>query len=129
MKTLYVTTRAAWRIWLHENHASATEIWLIFYKKHTQLPSIGYEEAVEEALCFGWIDSIVKTIDAEQYAQKFTPRKQRSNWSASNKRRVRQMIAAGQMTPAGLAKITFPFSDADPTTDTGPDSANQDTPS
>jgi uncharacterized protein YdeI (YjbR/CyaY-like superfamily) len=71
MKQLYVTNRSQWRDWLCGHHAAETGVWLIFYKKETSKPTIGYEDAVEEALCFGWIDSIVKKIDAERYARKF----------------------------------------------------------
>jgi uncharacterized protein YdeI (YjbR/CyaY-like superfamily) len=104
-KTLYVTTRDEWRAWLTTHHVSETEIWLIYYKKHTGQPRIPYDEAVEEALCFGWIDSIVKRIDDDKFAQKFTPRRDHTNWSALNRRRVRKVIQEGRMTEAGLAKV------------------------
>ena len=78
---------------------------MIFYKKHTGKPRVPYDEAVEEALCFGWIDSIVKRIDDEKYTQKFTPRKPDSKWSHSNKKRVEKIIREGRMTEAGLALI------------------------
>src|SRR5437763_14926169 len=104
-KTLYVRTRDEWRAWLARHHQSETEIWLIYYKKHSGRPRIPYEDAVEEALCFGWIDSIVKAIDGETVAQKFTPRRDSSKWSALNRRRVRKLIQEGRMTEAGLAKI------------------------
>jgi uncharacterized protein YdeI (YjbR/CyaY-like superfamily) len=80
-------------------------VWLIFYKKETSKPTIGYEDAVEEALCFGWIDSIIKKIDDERYARKFTPRKKKSKWSGLNKKRANKMIKEGRMTDVGLAKI------------------------
>ena len=105
-KTLYVTNRDDWRAWLEQNHEAEKEVWLIYYKKHTRRPSIPYDDAVEEALCFGWIDSIVQRIDSERYAQKFTPRKNNSRWSESNKRRIRKLLEAGKVTPAGLAKIS-----------------------
>jgi uncharacterized protein YdeI (YjbR/CyaY-like superfamily) len=104
-KTLYVTNRDDWRAWLEKNHETEKEVWLIYYKKHTNQPRIPYEDAVEEALCFGWIDSIVQKIDDERYAQKFTPRKNSSKWSESNKRRIRKLLKEGKMTRAGLAKI------------------------
>ena len=104
-KTLYVTTREQWRAWLKKHHQSETEVWLIYYKKHSGRPRIPYDEAVEEALCFGWIDSIGKRIDDEKFAQKFTPRRNRTNWSALNKRRLRKLIREGRMTEAGLAKV------------------------
>jgi uncharacterized protein YdeI (YjbR/CyaY-like superfamily) len=104
-KTLYVTTREEWRAWLTENYQSETEVWLIYYKKHTGRPRISYDHAVEEALCFGWIDSIGKRMDDERFAQKFTPRRDSAKWSELNKRRMRKLIREGRMTEAGLAKI------------------------
>ena len=103
---LCVTNGDDWRSWLKENHATEKEIWLVFFKKHADKPSIPYEDAVEEALCFGWIDSIVRRIDDERYSRKFTPRKAGAVWSESNKTRVERMIRQGRMTEAGLAKIT-----------------------
>ncbi|KYK38649.1 MAG: hypothetical protein AYK18_06470 [Theionarchaea archaeon DG-70] len=105
MKTLYVTKRDEWRAWLEKNYATENEVWLLFYKKHTKKPTVPYGDAVEEALCFGWIDSIIKRIDNQKYARKFTPRKDKSKWSALNKKRVRKMIKKGKMTEAGLARI------------------------
>jgi uncharacterized protein YdeI (YjbR/CyaY-like superfamily) len=104
MNTLHPTTRPAWRAWLAANHDRETEIWLIYSKRHTNAPRVEYDEAVEEALCFGWIDSIVRTIDADRYAQKFTPRKAKSKWSALNLERFARMVREGKMTAAGLAK-------------------------
>ena len=104
-KTLYVTSRDDWRTWLEKNHETEKEVWLIYYKKHTNQPRIPYDDAVEEALCFGWIDSIVQKIDDERYAQKFTPRRSGSKWSELNKRRVRKLLKEGKMNRAGLAKI------------------------
>lgn len=104
-KTLYVKNRDDWRAWLERNHDTEKEVWLIYYKKHTNQLRIPYDDAVEEALCFGWIDSIVQKIDNERYAQKFTPRKNNSKWSELNKRRIRNLLKAGKMTQAGLAKI------------------------
>jgi len=105
MKQLYVTSRGEWRNWLSWHHIKEAEVWLIFYKKETSKPTIGYEEAVEEALCFGWIDSIIKKIDDEKYARKFSPRKDNSKWSALNKKRANKMIKEGRITDVGLAKI------------------------
>lgn len=102
---LYISNRNDWRQWLKANHDSCREIWLLYFKKHTGKLSIPYDDAVEEALCFGWIDSIVKRIDDKRYMQKFTPRKDSSVWSALNKKRVKKMIAAGKMTEHGLVKI------------------------
>jgi uncharacterized protein YdeI (YjbR/CyaY-like superfamily) len=104
-KTLYVSDRASWRAWLEENHASEREVWLVYYKKHTGRPRIPYDDAVEEALCFGWIDSTVRRLDEERYLQKFTPRRERSNWCESNVKRARRLIAEGRMTRAGLDAI------------------------
>jgi len=102
---VHLTNRNDWRLWLKENHNREKEIWLVYYKKHTGKPRVPYDDAVEEALCFGWIDSIVRRIDDETYMQKFTPRKARSNWSDSNKKRVEALIGTGAMTKAGLEKI------------------------
>lgn len=104
-KTLYVTSREEWRAWLTKHYQSETEVWLIYYKKHTGRARISYDQAVEEALCFGWIDSIVKRMDDEKFAQKFTPRRDCTKWSALNKRRLRKLIREGRMTEAGLAKV------------------------
>ncbi len=104
-ESLYVTERDDWRAWLEENHSTKREIWLIYYKKHSGKPRIPYDDAVEEAICFGWIDSIIQRIDDEKFAQKFTPRKNTRNWSDANKERVKKMIGQGKMTQTGLAKI------------------------
>src|SRR4026208_307458 len=104
-KTLYVTSREEWRTWLRKHYQSESEVWLIYFKKHTGRPRISYDHAVEEALCFGWIDSIGKRIDDDRFAQKFTPRRDRTHPSVLNKRRVRRLIREGRMTKAGLAKI------------------------
>ncbi len=97
--------REDWRAWLAENHAAAQEIWLIIRKKHTDKAGLTYIEALEEALCFGWIDGILKRIDDEKHTIRFTPRRRNSIWSEQNKRRVAKLIQAGRMTEAGLAKI------------------------
>ena len=100
-----MTTRGDWRTWLERNHDAQSEVWLVFYKKHTGKPTIPYDSAVEEALCFGWIDSIIKRVDNERYVRKFTPRKGRSIWSKLNKKRASKMIREGRMTEAGLKMI------------------------
>ena len=105
MKTLHVITRGEWRAWLRANGGKEKEIWLVFYKRHTGRARLAYEDAVEEALCFGWIDSIVKRLDDETYAQKFTLRNRNSKWSDLNIQRARKMMSAGLMTPVGLVKI------------------------
>lgn len=104
-ETLYVTTRDDFRRWLIENHQTKKEIWLIRYKKATKKPSIDYVEAVEEAICFGWIDNLEKSMDAERYALRFSLRKPKSNWTNTNKDRARKMIAEGRMSPAGKATL------------------------
>jgi len=104
-ETIYVTTAAGFREWLQVNHTAKTEIWLIQYKKATKKPSINYIEAVEEAICFGWIDGFEKGMDAERYATRFTPRRPKSNWTETNKQRARRLIAEGRMTEAGLASL------------------------
>ncbi len=102
---LYVTSRDDWRAWLRRNHDTKKEVWLIYYKKQTGKPSIPYDDSVEEALCFGWIDSIIKKIDDEKFARKFTPRKAKSKWSEANKKRAKRMMKEGKMEEAGLARI------------------------
>jgi uncharacterized protein YdeI (YjbR/CyaY-like superfamily) len=102
---LYVSNRDAWRAWLKENHDAKKEVWLIYYRKHTGKPSISYDDSVEEALCFGWVDSIIKKLEDEKFARKFTPRKDRSRWSEANRKRVEKMIREGKMTEAGLIRI------------------------
>ncbi len=96
--------RDRWRKWLAKNHATATEVWLVFAKKGSGEATVSYEEAVEEALCFGWIYGLVKRLDVKHYMQRFTPRKAGSNWSDSNRKRFAKMVAEGRMTATGLAK-------------------------
>ena len=105
MEQLYVENLAAWRSWLQVNHDSTQGIWLVYYKKESGKPSLSYEESVEEAVCHGWIDSIIKKIDDESYMRKFTPRKDDSKWSDSNKKRVTKMIRENRMTEYGMAKV------------------------
>jgi uncharacterized protein YdeI (YjbR/CyaY-like superfamily) len=98
-------SRVAWRDWLEKNHASSKGVWLVYAKKHSGLPSLTYHDAVEEALCFGWIDSKINQIDDAFYMQVFTPRKLKSAWSALNQARVERLLAAGLMSRAGLAAV------------------------
>lgn len=98
-------TRAGWRRWLTAHHANSPGVWLILVKKGADRPGITYPEAIEEALCFGWIDSKLNPLDAQRYQLYFTPRKAGGVWSQLNKQRIRKLVKAGQMTPAGLAKI------------------------
>ena len=105
MKTLYVTKREDWHEWLEKNHSSEKEIWLVYYRKASGKPRISYDDALEEALAFGWIDSIQKGIDSERFAQRFSPRKKGSTWSEANKERARRLIKEGGMAPAGTAAL------------------------
>ena len=106
MRELYVKTRVEWRNWLATSHNTVKDgVWLVFYRKGVDRPSLKYEEALLEALCFGWIDSIIKKIDDETYVRKFTLRKADSHWSESNRKRVRKLIEDGQMTESGLEKV------------------------
>jgi len=107
LKTLHVNNRTEWRMWLEKHYKSESELWLVFYKKHTSKPNVSYGEAVEEALCFGWIDSLIQKIDEDTYARKFTPRKSGSKWSALNKHRVAKLTKEGRMTEAGKATMRF----------------------
>jgi uncharacterized protein YdeI (YjbR/CyaY-like superfamily) len=110
-RTLYVTKRQDWRAWLRTNHRNKTEVWLIYYKKHSGKPRIPYDHAVEEALCYGWIDSIIKRVDDERTAQRFSPRRPRSFLSETNKERVRRLVEAKKMTRIGLAAIETQFNE------------------
>jgi uncharacterized protein YdeI (YjbR/CyaY-like superfamily) len=105
IEELHVQNRDDWHAWLKENHHTKKEVWLIYYKKHTEKPSISYDDSIEEALCFGWVDSIIKKIDDEKFARKFTPRRGKSRWSEANRKRAEKMIAEGKMTEAGLTRI------------------------
>jgi uncharacterized protein YdeI (YjbR/CyaY-like superfamily) len=101
--TLELRTRQQWRAWLKEHHSISPGIWLVFYKGHTHVESIPYEDSVREALCFGWIDSLVKRLDDDRYARKFTRRKATSKWSDINRKRWMELKAAGLLTSAGVA--------------------------
>jgi uncharacterized protein YdeI (YjbR/CyaY-like superfamily) len=103
--TFYAPDRAAWRAWLEANHASAPEVWLLFYKKHTGEPCVTLDEATEEAMCFGWVDSLLRRIDDRRHKLRFTPRKPGGQWAQSNKDRVERLTAEGRMAPAGLAVV------------------------
>ncbi|WP_210521267.1 YdeI/OmpD-associated family protein [Hymenobacter terricola] len=98
-------SRAEWRQWLADHHASAPGVWLVYFKKASGQPSVAYAEAVEEALCFGWIDSHPRKLDADRSQLMFTPRKPRSGWSKVNKERLLRLEAAGQLMPAGRLAI------------------------
>jgi uncharacterized protein YdeI (YjbR/CyaY-like superfamily) len=103
--SVHPLTRTEWRAWLEQNHTRKEGVWLVTYKKATGKPRVEYGESVEEALCFGWVDSKGNKLDEERSLLWFAPRKNGSNWSASNKERVERLIAAGLMAPAGLARI------------------------
>jgi uncharacterized protein YdeI (YjbR/CyaY-like superfamily) len=98
-------TRADWRDWLREHHDRPEGVWLVSWKRSTAKPRVEYDEAVEEALCFGWVDSTAGTVDDERSQLWFAPRRKGSGWSRSNKERVERLVAAGLMEPPGLAKI------------------------
>jgi len=104
-QTTHPKTRSQWRKWLEKNHSTSPGIWLIYYKKDTGKRKFDYADAVEEALCFGWIDSQPRKIDDERSALKFTPRKPKSVWSKLNKQRIEKLIEQKLMAPAGLVKI------------------------
>jgi uncharacterized protein YdeI (YjbR/CyaY-like superfamily) len=101
----YAKNRQEWHQWLVENYDTAPGVWLIYYKKNSDKPRVEYNDAVEEALSFGWIDSKVNILDDERYMQIFTPRKPGSNWSKTNKIRVSNLIKNGLMQPAGMEKV------------------------
>ena len=106
VNTLYVTTREAWREWLAKNHAVETQgVWLVYFKQQSGKPTLEYNESVEEALCYGWVDSQIKKIDEQRFARRFTPRKHQSRWSDSNRKRVAELIEKGLMTEHGIACI------------------------
>jgi uncharacterized protein YdeI (YjbR/CyaY-like superfamily) len=104
LQTLAVRSRRLWRKWLEQNHASQSEVWLVFYKLHTAEKSVSSSDAIDEALCFGWVDSLVKRLDDDRYARKFTPRKPDSRWSTINRRRYAELKSQGLLAPAGLKR-------------------------
>jgi uncharacterized protein YdeI (YjbR/CyaY-like superfamily) len=111
-KTFQPTDRQAWRDWLTENGGTESEIWLIYPKSGSGKAGITYPESLEEALCFGWVDSIIQKIDDEKYARKFNPRRAGSRWSELNKHLAAKLAREGRMTAAGLAKVDFELSEA-----------------
>jgi uncharacterized protein YdeI (YjbR/CyaY-like superfamily) len=102
MPAKFFKTAPEFRRWLQKNHATATELQVGFFKKAAGRAGLTYAEAIDEALCFGWIDGVLHRVDAESYALRFTPRRARSNWSKVNVARVERLLAAGKMEPAGL---------------------------
>lgn len=104
MNTLLVRTLDEWRDWLEEHHDSESAVWLIFHKRHTLVESIPLKDAQDEALCFGWVDSLVKRLDDQRYALKFTPRRPDSRWSAVNRKRYAELQAEGRLKPPGIER-------------------------
>ena len=104
-KALYFKNREEWRNWLNKNSSKETEVWLLHYKKHTVKPSVSLSEAVEEAICFGWIDSKLKRIDSERFILRYSPRRKGSVWSLLNKKKAGKMIEIGMMTASGLSTV------------------------
>jgi uncharacterized protein YdeI (YjbR/CyaY-like superfamily) len=105
IKTFYAKSEKAWRNWLLKNHAKEKSVWLIIYRKQSKVPSVYYPEAVDQALCFGWIDSKPNKRDKESYYQFFAKRNPKSNWSKVNKNKVEKLTAKKLMAPAGLEMI------------------------
>ncbi|MBN2266399.1 MAG: YdeI/OmpD-associated family protein [Candidatus Aminicenantes bacterium] len=105
MKPRLFRKAADWRAWLEKNHATASEIWIAYYKKGSGKRSVTYREALDEALCYGWIDSTIRRVNGERYMQRYTPRKPGSIWSARNKSHIARLAKAGRMAPPGAAKV------------------------
>jgi len=104
-ETLEASTPAQFRTWLRKNHGKKSEIWLIQYKKASGKPTLSLQQAQDEAMCFGWVDSFMKSIDLERYATRFSPRRPKSNWTQGNRQRALQLAAEGRMTSAGKAAL------------------------
>jgi uncharacterized protein YdeI (YjbR/CyaY-like superfamily) len=102
---IFARDAAEWRAWLEEHHTTASEVWVVYWKKGTGKPSIAWADAVEVALCYGWIDGLARGIDEERYKQRWTPRRAKSKWSQVNKEIAQRLIDAGEMTPMGLAAV------------------------
>ena len=113
-ETVRARNRDEWRRWLAKHHADKKEIWLVYYKKASGKTGVSYDESVEEALAFGWIDGIAKSIDEHTYVGRFTPRRPKSNWSESNIARVKKLLADGRMAAPGLAVIPAKIKDSLP---------------
>ena len=105
IESFYPENREQWRKWLLENHTSKASVWLVFYKIKSDMPTISWSEAVDEALCFGWVDSRKKPVDDQKYIQFFCKRKAVSTWSKINKEKVARLLTDGLIEPAGLASI------------------------
>jgi uncharacterized protein YdeI (YjbR/CyaY-like superfamily) len=114
MEPRFFPTRADFRAWLEAHHADEREVVVGYYRKASGRPSISWQESVDEALCFGWIDSVRHRIDEQSYSNRFTPRRPRSTWSAVNIKRAQELIEEGRMTPAGLAAFEARGDDRSP---------------
>jgi len=104
MKTLLAKTVDQWSAWLDKHHASEPEVWLVFFKRHTGVASIDHKDALDEALCFGWVDSLIKRLDDRRFAIKFTPRRPDSRWSTTNRKRYEVLKASGRLKPTGIER-------------------------
>ena len=111
--TFIASNREEWRKWLETHYDKEKLVWLVQFRKITGRKELSYDDAVEEAICFGWIDSFMKNINTDQYAQKFTPRQTDSKWSPTNLKRAAKMIRQGRMTPAGLKKLPADWKDVE----------------
>jgi len=125
IRMLTVRDSREWRAWMRRHHDEETEIWLVFFRKQSGRVGIDYEASVEEALCFGWIDSIVRRLDDQRYVRKFTPRTDRKKWSETNRRRVAKLIGEQRMTQAGLAKVGYPHPEREPAPASEPQKTTQ----
>jgi uncharacterized protein YdeI (YjbR/CyaY-like superfamily) len=114
MSPLFFSDREQWRSWLERNHSSEKEVWLLFHKKRTGKSGLNLNEAVEEAICYGWIDSILRRVDDEKHMLRFSPRKKNSKWAVSNLERAQNMIRQGKMTEAGLRLLPMINDKTDP---------------
>ena len=121
--TFTTTDQAEWRRWLEEHGSVEKEVWFVYYKRDSGKASLPYDDTVEEALCFGWIDSIIQKIDDEKYARKFNPRTNKDKWSALNLQRMRKLVGTGRMTPVGLAVIDPELLKKDPYKQERPDNS------
>lgn len=111
---IFFSDREQWRSWLVRNHSSKKEAWLLLYKKRTGKPGLSLDEAVEEAICYGWIDSILRRVDDEKHMLRFSPRKKNSKWAVSNLERAQNMIRQGKMTESGLRLLPMTNDKTDP---------------
>jgi len=105
LEEIYLPDRKSWQVWLERNHGTSRGIWLVFYKNRADRPSLSYGDALDEALCYGWIDSIIKKLDGDRYARKFTPRKPHSSWSHSNIMHIERLTKEGRMLEPGMAVV------------------------